>query len=232
MVAETLDNDECPAMIGSDVRPKHYVRDDGMPTDISDRIMASAARCLAERGYARTSLRDIAREAGVALSQLHYYFGSKQQLVDAVRRACLGSYAAELRQRLERVAEGEGGTLAAMLEAFHDSVRSNPALFRLCLELRLVAASEAAAEQVRAIHRDLVDLLAQHLRRLGLAGGGGDVLAAARALLAALDGLVLQAVVEPAEPAVGAAHRVVGEWVSARPCAEEGGPWSSTACGR
>jgi AcrR family transcriptional regulator len=142
-----------------------------------------------------------------------------------VRRACLGSYAAELRQRLARVAEGEGGAVAAGIEAFHESVRANPALFRLCLELRLVAAA-----QVRAIHRELVDLLAQHLRRLGLAGG--EAPAAARALLAALDGLVLQAVVEPGEPAVGAAHRVVGEWVSAKPRAEEGGSWSSTACGR
>ncbi len=46
----------------------------------ADKIIAAAFECLSLKGYANVSLRDIANEAGVALSQLHYYYGSKKDL--------------------------------------------------------------------------------------------------------------------------------------------------------
>ncbi|USG66797.1 TetR/AcrR family transcriptional regulator [Brevibacillus ruminantium] len=47
-------------------------------------LVEQATRCLAERGYASVSLRDIARESGVSLGILHYYFESKEDLLLAV----------------------------------------------------------------------------------------------------------------------------------------------------
>lgn len=44
-------------------------------------ILAAARRCLLEEGFARLSTRSVADAAGVPLSQLHYHFGSKQQLI-------------------------------------------------------------------------------------------------------------------------------------------------------
>ena len=49
-------------------------------------IRAAAARQFAELGYDRTSLRSIAREAGVDQKLVAYFFGTKQQLfVEVVR---------------------------------------------------------------------------------------------------------------------------------------------------
>lgn len=49
-------------------------------------IRAAAARRFAELGYDRTSLRSIAREAGVDQKLVAYFFGTKQQLfVEVVR---------------------------------------------------------------------------------------------------------------------------------------------------
>jgi AcrR family transcriptional regulator len=51
-----------------------------------DAIHAAAARQFAELGYDRTSLRSIAREAGVDQKLVAYFFGTKQQLfVEVVR---------------------------------------------------------------------------------------------------------------------------------------------------
>ena len=49
-----------------------------------NKILRAAKESLLERGYAQLSTRSIAETAGVPLSQIHYHFGSKQDLVLAV----------------------------------------------------------------------------------------------------------------------------------------------------
>lgn len=45
------------------------------------KILRAAKTSLLERGYAQLSTRSIAEAAGVPLSQIHYHFGSKQDLI-------------------------------------------------------------------------------------------------------------------------------------------------------
>ena len=49
-----------------------------------ERILAAARSCLLDDGYANLSTRRVAEAADVPLSQIHYYFGSKQELILAV----------------------------------------------------------------------------------------------------------------------------------------------------
>lgn len=56
-------------------------------TDTSDRILAAARACLLSDGYAAMSTRKVAVQAEVPLSQIHYHFGSKDQLILALLRA-------------------------------------------------------------------------------------------------------------------------------------------------
>lgn len=49
-------------------------------TQTREQILEAARAQFADRGYERTTLRSIARAAGVHPSMLHYHFGSKQQL--------------------------------------------------------------------------------------------------------------------------------------------------------
>ena len=53
-------------------------------TETKDKILDTAERLIGERGYAATSLRQIIAEAGVNLAAVHYHFGSKEDLLDAV----------------------------------------------------------------------------------------------------------------------------------------------------
>ena len=52
--------------------------------DTKDKILDTAERLIGERGYAATSLRQVITEAGVNLAAVHYHFGSKEDLLDAV----------------------------------------------------------------------------------------------------------------------------------------------------
>jgi AcrR family transcriptional regulator len=53
-------------------------------SDTKGRILDTAERLFAERGYGATSLRSIIGEAGVNLAAVHYHFRSKEGLLDAV----------------------------------------------------------------------------------------------------------------------------------------------------
>jgi AcrR family transcriptional regulator len=52
--------------------------------ETKDRILDTAERLIGERGYTATSLRQVITEAGVNLAAVHYHFGSKEELLDAV----------------------------------------------------------------------------------------------------------------------------------------------------
>ena len=49
-----------------------------------DEVLAAAARVVAERGIDQTRFADVSDEAGVPISTLQYYFGSREDLILAV----------------------------------------------------------------------------------------------------------------------------------------------------
>ncbi|WP_053755403.1 TetR/AcrR family transcriptional regulator [Streptomyces sp. MMG1533] len=51
--------------------------------DTRDRILAVAREEFSERGYERTSVRGIAKAAGVDSALVHHYFGTKEQVFEA-----------------------------------------------------------------------------------------------------------------------------------------------------
>ena len=55
-------------------------------------ILAAAHRVFIRDGHAGLSLRKVASEAGVALGNVNYYFGSKRVLVEATLREALADY--------------------------------------------------------------------------------------------------------------------------------------------
>lgn len=61
-------------------------RKPGRPAGASgtrDRILASARELFARNGFANTSIRSVAADAGVDAALVHHYFGTKQQLFAA-----------------------------------------------------------------------------------------------------------------------------------------------------
>lgn len=65
-------------------------------------IVAAATRVLARQGYARTSLLDIAKEAGMSKGALHYHFPTKESLVAKVLETALGTVAERTLSAWER----------------------------------------------------------------------------------------------------------------------------------
>ncbi|MFD0276602.1 TetR/AcrR family transcriptional regulator [Kitasatospora sp. NPDC127111] len=59
-------------------------------------LMAGAKRCLYEKGYGRTTARDIATASGVSLAAIGYHFGSKEALLNAALIEATGEWGGAL----------------------------------------------------------------------------------------------------------------------------------------
>src|SRR5208283_5887288 len=89
--------------------------------DTKQKILDTAVRLIAEQGYAATSLRHIIAEAGVNLASVHYHFGSKEELLDAVAMRKIAPINRErlaLLDEAERAAAGGLVPIVQFLEAF------------------------------------------------------------------------------------------------------------------
>jgi AcrR family transcriptional regulator len=89
--------------------------------ETKEKILDTAERLFGEQGYGATSLRHIIAEAGVNLASVHYHFGSKEELLDAVVARKIGPINRErlaLLDAAEAAAAGRPVPIEKYLEAF------------------------------------------------------------------------------------------------------------------
>jgi AcrR family transcriptional regulator len=77
-------------------------------------LLAGAKSCLIEKGYARTTARDIAAASGVSLAAIGYHFGSKEALMNQAIYEFVGEWADEV----QRALGGEGALDTEPLRRF------------------------------------------------------------------------------------------------------------------
>ena len=93
-------------------------------------ILEAAESVFVERGFAATSMSEIASRAGVTKSLIHHHFGSKEELWQEVKRRRLDDYSQlQLRSMADR-----GPSIEAFGEAIREYfhfLRDNPGWVRL-----------------------------------------------------------------------------------------------------
>jgi AcrR family transcriptional regulator len=127
-------------------------------------LLAAAKRCLFEKGYARTTARDIAAASGVSLAAIGYHFGSKEALLNAARIEAIGEWWDELARTLAADADPDASPMerfeaiwTRVVEAFASQRMVWVASFEMLAQVD-------QAPEVRAVVAD-----AQQRARLGLA---------------------------------------------------------------
>jgi len=148
----------------------------GAGPDLREQLLDAATACFARNGIAATSLRAIADEAGVNPALLHYYFGDKAQLQDAmVEERVMPAFGA-LRDALQAQGDEIAGVVAAFVRGIGEVIAGHPwlpalwvrevlceggALRSLLLERlapqlpQLLAARFAAAQRAGRLNPDL-----------------------------------------------------------------------------
>jgi AcrR family transcriptional regulator len=106
--------------------------------DTKERILDTAEQLFGEQGYSATSLRQVIGKAEVNLAAVHYHFGSKEDLLDALvlRKAePVNRKRLELLDHLEAQANGKPLPVQAIMEAFFlptaETAAANPQFARV-----------------------------------------------------------------------------------------------------
>jgi AcrR family transcriptional regulator len=112
------------------VRKKREPRRPGRPrgddANQRERLLDAAVACFAADGVAATSLRTIAQKAGVTPALVHYYFGSKEQLLDAFIEERVLRVIATLRANLGTAGNEPRALIRAFVEGVHAAVERFP----------------------------------------------------------------------------------------------------------
>ena len=133
-----------------------------------------AAGLIAERGYERTSLADIALAAGYSHGQTARRFGTKAELLSALVDVLLTDWHEDVVAPGVAAASKQGGLAAVLsvVDAYVDLVKRRPtqvaAVHRIFFE---ALGPGPLTERIRTLHQRLRGQMADHLR-VGVAAGG------------------------------------------------------------
>ncbi|WP_067823884.1 TetR/AcrR family transcriptional regulator [Actinomadura kijaniata] len=103
-------------------------------------LLAGAKRCLREKGYDRTSVRDIAAEAGVSTAAIGYHYGSREALLTQALFDLLDEWGDSLGRALAPAADDDAARgFARMWDGLVEQFREHPDLWLATVELFLQA---------------------------------------------------------------------------------------------
>lgn len=125
----------------------------------SQRIINAAFNCIAVKGYAEASLRDIADEAGVALSQLNYYYKNKEGLFNQVVKTLSSQYVSEIETIVKR-GESRREKINCLVRYFQQMLSTKPELFKLLFDLSSMAIwSESLRSLLNNLFNDITKVI-------------------------------------------------------------------------
>ena len=129
-----------------------------------------AIESLATKGYARTSLRDIAKVSGMSLGRMHYYFESKADLIQYCVRRYKQRFVEALAATITGATNGPE-LVASFIRGLVDSVRIDGRVHRLWYNLRAEALFDEdmryGVTDIESSLRAQVDQLCGRLRSFG-----------------------------------------------------------------
>lgn len=129
-------------------RPYRSPRREQQAAETRDAVLTAATRLFAERGWSGTGMRDVAKEAGVAVETVYANFGSKGDLLMAANDAAVVGDTLEvpLAERPEFTALAEGDLVSRVRAA----ARLNTGVNRRTAGLRRALAQAASADALLA----------------------------------------------------------------------------------
>ncbi len=164
-----------------------------------EKLLAGAKRCLYERGYGRTTARDIVAASGANLGSIGYHFGSKEALLNAAMMETLGEWGDELERIL--LAEADADPMERFEEVWTRVIESfdahRPALVDSFEAFVQAEHSPELRKELAAGHEETRSWLVALFQKIGSTPEGASARAVGSFYLALLNGLMVQWLLDP-----------------------------------
>lgn len=163
-------------------------------------VLEAAVKVLAERGFAHTSVNDIAAAAGMSKGAVHYHFENKDDLINQVLERCAETMRQRVRDAFDAPVEPTEKIRRALREMRHSRQDAAPEL-RVMADLMAQGLHDPAlrariARMFEANRKEVVEQVVGSLAELGLEPKI-PLHVLPRLMLGALDGLALHDFFDP-----------------------------------
>ena len=165
-----------------------------------EQLLTAARRCLEERGYARTTARDLVAASGTNLASIGYHFGSKEALLN---EAILEAFA-EYTEKLLAATGGEwAGTdplerlRASWTEMVEDFVQMRPLLVAFVEALAQAERHPSLRAQLAEGYEALREAVASAVLEAATDLPAGCARTIASFMIVVSDGLMVQWLLDP-----------------------------------
>jgi AcrR family transcriptional regulator len=183
-----------------------------------EQIINALFNCLADKGHESVTVKDIAKRADLHYGVIHYYFGSKDDIVSALADSIVTKYDNLLAERIGAV-ESASEKLEVALDFLVDEFIFNRRLNRVFYNLVQMAferktVRKALRKQLRVYRRRIAEVVEE-----GIEIGefedrdAGD---SARLMVALMEGMALQWMIEPGSLKRDEVRKLVREAIGAR----------------
>lgn len=173
------------------------------PTEQRKRIAEAVLRLMAQGGLEAVSLRTTAREAGVSMGRVQYYFATKDDLLLEGLREAQERMEARFAERLQEAGGSGAQILRAILHEMLGETAETRDAIRIGLAFGTLARSDPQIAEIVASEDDDVEALAESLiadaQREGRLAAQVDPAIEARGLLALASAFGLEAALYGAE---------------------------------
>lgn len=168
--------------------------------DKRQQIIEAAARIIVQKGIEKTSLTDIAAEAGISKGSLYYYYASKDDLIFDITETHIN----RISNNLFEIIENNRGNACweDVLKILYERILQAETRGRLHLYLiqQALNGNELLAERFRKKYREWNQLMLEGFEKLEHENKTRTILSSL--VIAALDGLLIQSLLglETIEP--------------------------------
>ena len=157
-------------------------------------ILAAAYSVLSRRGIEQTTIKEVARVAGVAPGLVHYYFATKDLLLQEVLEMAGQRYVTLIEQML---ALSPRKLAKEMLQEPQTRLTDEPEWYRIKYEMLAIGLhNEAITPAARIMLQKGRECIASMIQRITGTAAGGEELSAV--LMSCFDGLAIQKIIDPA----------------------------------
>lgn len=135
-----------------------------MKEDTKEKIISTAYKLFAKKGFESCSMNDIAHEANVNKASIYYYFPSKEKVYEAVITGILETFYARISTAVEKEEEPQA-KLYAFIYAFGENFKNNQQMAPLMLRELASGGVNLSADTKAILSKNMA--LLHHILELG-----------------------------------------------------------------